>query len=113
MREALSDVLLSGVKDPRVNRGLVTVTSVDVAPDLKSAYVYVSILGDDRTADDALAGLASAAGYLRRELGRLISTKSTPALRFRMDPALASGARVEGLLGEIHGDEGHNGEEEA
>ncbi len=101
VREVLSDLLVKGVKDPRVSAALVTVTDVDVSPDLRHARVYVSTLGDEAAQEAGLAGLRSAAGYLRRELGRHLHTKYTPELHFDRDPSLAAAARVEELLTEL------------
>ena len=98
IRSELSDVLLLRVKDPRVARALVTVTGVDVSPDLRHARVFVSAVGTPQVARDSLQGLRSAAGYLRRELGQRIHLKYTPELRFERDPALDRGARIEEAL---------------
>lgn len=98
VRAALSEILLRGLKDPRVRAGFVTVTEVEVSPDLRHAHVWVSIIGDEDAYEQALAGLEAAAGYLRRELGQRISTKYTPALRFSRDLSAEQGAYIEQKL---------------
>lgn len=98
VRGALSEVFVRGLKDPRVAAGLVTVTGVDVSPDLRHADVWVSVIGDDEQRQAAMQGLESAGGYLRRELGQRIQTKYTPALRFRRDVTAEQGAWVERTL---------------
>ncbi len=98
IRAALSEVLQRGLADPRVTAGLVTITDVDVSPDLRHAIVWVSVIGDEEAQDKALAGLKAAANYLRRELGGRISTKYTPALRFQQDRSAEQGARMERTL---------------
>ncbi len=98
VRAELSEILVRGLSDPRVKSGFVTVTDVDVSPDLRHAQVWVSVIGDEPAQAEALAGLTAAAGYLRRELGQRISTKYTPALRFQRDKSAEQGAWVEQTL---------------
>ncbi len=90
--------LIRTVKDPRVaDAGMVSVTAVETTPDLKYAKIYVSVL--DKTASaQALKGLKSASGYLRRELGRALSLRSTPALSFVRDDSIDKGAHILDML---------------
>ena len=113
VRQVLSELLLRGVKDPRVAAGFVTVTDVDVSPDLRHARVYISTLGDDAARKAALAGLTSAAGWLRRELGRQIHTKYTPELTFMRDPSFETASRVESLLADLDAEDEADQEDEA
>ena len=91
----LGDLLLSKVKDPRLS--LVSITAVDVAPDLSQAKVYFSLL-DSARRDQAQAGLMAAAGYLRRELAARLHLKSMPRLIPVYDQSLEAGARMDSLL---------------
>lgn len=91
------------LKDPRV--GFVTITGVEVTPDLRRAVVYYTVLGEERDRRATAAGLRSAAPRLRSELGRQIRLKFLPELRFEEDEAIAHGDRVEELLRKIHEDE--------
>jgi ribosome-binding factor A len=100
LQVALAELLLRDVKDPRVR--LVTVTGVDMSPDLKHARVFVSALGDGEARTRSLAGLASARTYLQSHAGRRIGLRFTPELRFELDPSFAAGERVEQLLRELH-----------
>ena len=100
LQEALSETILRGVKDPRV--GMVTVTGVDLSPDLKYARVFVSIVGDAETRTRSLAGLASARAYLQAQAGKRLGLRYTPELRFEIDPSFDAAERVERLLREIH-----------
>lgn len=111
VRQVLSELFLRGLKDPRVAAGMVTITSVDVSPDLRHARIWVSALGDEAGRAAALAGLRSASGWLRRELGRNIRTKRTPELQFLPDPSLATANRIEGLIAELYAS-GHGPAEE-
>ena len=101
VRMELSELLSRGVKDPRVSRHIVTLTSVDASPDLRHVNVYVSAMVSPAERNGVLDGLRSAAGYLRRELGRRVSMKYTPELRFVWDASLDAGARVEQLLDQL------------
>ena len=97
----LARLLREEVTDPRI--GLVTLTRIDVAPDLSNAMVYYSALSAG--GDDAIgridAGLASASAFLRRRAAASLPFKRMPELRFRYDPSLSLGSRTLGLLREI------------
>ena len=88
--------LIPTVKDPRVT-GMISVTAVDVTPDLKFAKVYVSVL-DKGGSGQVLKGLKSASGYLRRELGRALNLRHTPELSFFQDDSMAKGAKILEML---------------
>jgi len=96
LQAALSEVLLRGVKDPRI--GMVTITGVKLSPDLRHASVYVSTLGDEAAQARTLAGLASARPYLQSQTGRKLGLRFTPELRFEIDPSIGVAARLEELL---------------
>ena len=100
LQAALSELLLRGVKDPRVD--MVTITGVKLSPDLKHATVYVSTLGDDAALARALAGLTSARSYLQSQAGRRLGLRFTPELRFEIDPSIGAAARLEHLLRAAH-----------
>lgn len=88
--------LIRVLSDPRVQG--VTVTGVDVAPDLRNARVSVSLLGDDQRLRDAVKGLNHASGKLRHELGVRLRLRSIPALHFSPDIALREGDRISALI---------------
>ncbi len=98
-REILAEAV-GALKDPRV--GFVTITGVKVSPDLRVAWVYYSVLGDDRAKAGTRAALRSATPFLRRELGSQIHLKVTPELRFEEDEVLVTGRRVDELLERVH-----------
>ena len=107
LREQLSELLLREVKDPRVNHGLVSITEVQVSPDLRRATVFVSHLGRDDERDEVLRGLAAASHFLRNELVHRLSLRTVPELVFRFDPSIERGARLASLINEVtHGEEG-------
>jgi ribosome-binding factor A len=101
-REVLAEEIPK-LKDPRV--GFVTVTQVDVSPDLRRAVVYYTVMGEERERKATRAGLRSAAPRLRAEIGRQIRLKFLPDLDFREDESLERGGRVEELIQEIHREE--------
>lgn len=90
--------LIRAVKDPRVaDAGMVSITAVETTPDLKYAKIYVSVL--DKTASaQALKGLKSASGYLRRELSRILDLRTTPELSFVQDDSIDKGAHILDML---------------
>jgi len=107
IQRELADIIRLELKDPRV--GLVTVTGVDVTPDLAHAKVYVTML-DEKHRDDALAGLRSAAGFMRSHLGRRLKTHATPELHFEYDPSIERGMRLTHLIDEAVGTAKPDGE---
>ncbi len=112
LRQELSDLLIRGVKDPRVDHGLVSITEVVVSPDLRYATVYVSHLGRQEDRDEVLAGLEHAAPYLHTELLHRLSLKHVPRLRFRFDPSIERGARLSALIQRISSGLGPEDDEE-
>jgi ribosome-binding factor A len=101
LRSELSDLILRGVKDPRVGEGLVTITEIRVAPDLRRATVFVSHLGTDEERQHALAGLQNAAPFLHRELMHRLRMRAVPSLVFRFDPSIERGARLSDLIRKV------------
>ena len=88
--------LIRNVKDPRVS-GMISVTAVETTPDLKYCKVYISVL-DKSDVAQVIKGLKSAAGYLRRELGRTLNLRNTPQLSFVNDDSIDKGSYILGLL---------------
>ena len=101
----IARLLREEVTDPRV--GLVTLTRIDVAPDLSHALVFWSALdiGKEDRIEEHQAGLDSAAPFLRRRIASALPLKRSPELRFRYDPSLVLGTRTLSVLREIESDE--------
>jgi len=100
----LSELLRFETKDPRLDG--VSLTSVDLSRDLSVARVYFSTLDPDADPAPALAGLESASGFLRSQLGRSIKVRHVPELRFMHDDSAAIGAKISGLIDDaVHPDE--------
>jgi ribosome-binding factor A len=101
IRREVSQMLLSDIKDDRVGAGMVSVTDVDVSGDLQHAKIYVSIYGTDEAKAETMAGLKSATGYVRREIGARVRLRRTPELIFLEDPSIERGTKVLSLLNQL------------
>jgi ribosome-binding factor A len=99
IREEISGVLLRRVRDPRI--GFVTITDVDVSPDLRQAKIYYSVVGSEVDRDQAAEGLNSARGFIKRELAARLQLKFMPDIEFVYDRSLEYGEKIENLLRDI------------
>jgi ribosome-binding factor A len=100
IRAELALLLVREVHDPGI--GFVTLTRVQVSPDLQLARVYFTALGDDKARAASTKALERAAPFLRRQIGSRLRLKRTPALTFLYDESIAGQDRIERLLNEIH-----------
>jgi ribosome-binding factor A len=99
LRDVLTEMIARDIKDPRVRAAtLITVTKVELNVDLAVASVYVSIIGDDATADGVLAGLAKAAGFLRGPVGRKLNLQHAPELRFLQDASIDMSEKLAAII---------------
>ena len=104
LRIELSEIIEREIQDPRI--GLTTVTRVKVSPDLSHGRVYVTVLGGDDQRKKTLAGLRSAAGFVRRSLSkRLHHMRRIPEITFDYDELVEKDIRIEQLLDQIKHDE--------
>ena len=103
VRAAVAELILRDLKDPRI--GLVTLTQVDMTDDLRHARVFFSVVGTDEERQRSLSGLQSAAGFIRRELGRRLELRYAPEVQFRLDPIPERAQRVAELLHTTQADE--------
>ena len=87
LRQEISLLLSREIKDPRLN-GIISITEVQTSPDLRSARVFVSVLGDQETKDAALDGIQSAASFLRRSLRDRLKLRYVPFLKFALDDSI-------------------------
>ena len=92
--------LIPNLKDPRVQGTMISITHVETTPDLRYAKVYASFLQEEKAAD-ALKGLKSAGGWLRRELGRALQLRYTPELVWELDDSITYGARMMKLINSL------------
>ncbi|BAY22075.1 ribosome-binding factor A [Calothrix sp. NIES-2100] len=101
IKREVSQMLLNGIKDDRVGTGMVSVTDVDVSGDLQHAKIYVSIYGTEAAKAETMAGLKSATGYVRSELGARVRLRRTPEVIFIEDRSIERGNRVLTLLNQL------------
>ena len=100
VQKVLAETIRGEIKDPRI-APLTSVVAVEVSPDLKTCKAWISVYGDDHVAEDTLAGLRSAEGYIRRELARRINLRNTPEIRFIVDQSIAYGVKMSKLIDEV------------
>ena len=104
LREELTDIIRREVKDPRV--GFMTVTEVEVTPDLRQARVYVSVLGSDEERAETLAALRSASRFIRFHLKPRLRMRQIPELEFRDDRSMEHAQRIDRALKDLDGGSG-------
>ena len=103
IQRELSEIIQRSVKDPRV--AFCTVTQAEVSPDLKYVDVKVSVIGDEVQKDKTLAGLKSAAGFLRREIGNRLTLRYSPELRFAIDESADYLFKIDDLLKSVNSED--------
>jgi ribosome-binding factor A len=103
IHKEISSLLIKGLKDPRI--GFVTITAVDVTPDLRQAKVFYTLMGSQAERDENQSGLDSCASYIRQQLGRHLRLRYIPEVRFEYDTSFDYGQRIEKLLSEVKSDE--------
>lgn len=108
MRSVLADLAMRRLKDPRLEEVLFSFTEVDVAPDLSSARVGVSVMGDDAQKRDVLEVLTRSATFLQRELNREVRLRRIPHLAFHLDESMEQGDRMTRLLRDVARSEGRD-----
>ena len=97
----LAEVIRSEIKDPRINP-MTSVVAVEVAPDLKTCKAWISVLGNEESQKDTLAGLKSAEGYIRNQLARKINLRNTPEIRFIIDQSIEYGVNMSRMIDEVN-----------
>ena len=104
LREEISTLLTRQIKDPRLN-AVISITRVVSSGDLRSARVYISVMGNQETKQAALEGLRSAASFLRRELRNRINMKHTPFLSYQLDDSIDKADQLLRLMNKVKTDE--------
>ena len=103
VQRELANIIRNEIKDPRICP-MTTVVAVEVAPDLKTAKVYVSVLGNEEVQQDTLRGLKSAAPFMRSQLAKSINLRNTPELKFVMDQSIEYGVNMSKLIHDVNKD---------
>ena len=104
VRRELSAIIQNEIKDPRIHP-MTSVVEVEVAPDLKSAKAYISVLGDEEAQKNTLAGLKSAEGFIRGRLAKEINLRNTPEIQFIMDQSIAYGVDMSYKIDRVMADQ--------
>lgn len=112
VQKELGNIIRGDIKDPRISP-LTSVVAVEVAPDLKSCKVYISVLGDEEAQKDTIRGLKSAEGYIRTKLAKSINLRNTPQLTFVLDQSIEYGVNMSKLIDEVNRNIDHDEEPEA
>ena len=112
VQRELANIIRGGIKDPRISP-MTTVVAVEVAPDLKTAKAYISVLGDKEAQENTLKGLKSAEGYIRRELARSVNLRNTPEIKFVVDQSIEYGVAMSKLINDVRANDGDFNEGEA
>ena len=99
LREELTDIIRTEVKDPRV--GFFTITRVDIGPDLRSATAMVSVLGSEKEREDTLEALRSASGYIRRQLKPRLRMRQVPDISFADDRSMEHAQEIAAALKQL------------
>jgi len=101
VQRELSNIIRMEIKDPRI-APMTTVVGVEVSPDLKHCKAFISVLGDEKSQQDTLAGLRSAEGYIRRQLAKSINLRNTPEVKFVLDESIAYGVNMSKMIDEVN-----------
>ncbi|PSB32716.1 30S ribosome-binding factor RbfA [Chlorogloea sp. CCALA 695] len=104
IKREVSQMLIHDIKDDRVGAGLVSVTDVVVSGDLQHAKIFVSVYGSEEAKIETMAGLKSATGFVRTELGQRVRLRRTPEVIFQEDSSIERGTKVLSLLNQLNHD---------
>lgn len=103
VKKVLSELIYNGLKDPRI-KPMTTVTNVEVTRDLRFAKIYVSVLGDKKEKEESIAGLESAKGFIRKEIGNRIDLRYVPEPIFYLDESIEQAIYMSKLISEVNKD---------
>ena len=101
VQKVLSTLISREIKDPRIHP-MTSVVGVEVSPDLKTAKVYISVLGDDEAKESTKRGLKSAASFMRGQLAKILNLRNTPELTFVIDNSIEYGVHMSHLIDEVN-----------
>jgi ribosome-binding factor A len=104
IRSELGRIITTRLKDKRL--GFVTVTHVEISPDLKYCKVFVSVLGNEQEVKGTIAALEHSEGFLKKELAKTVKMRFTPRLQFKIDNSLEENMRLENIFKKIHDERG-------
>ena len=102
VQKVLAETIRGEIKDPRI-APLTSVVAVEVSPDLKTCKAWISVLGDEAAQKETMAGLRSAAGFIKSRLAKEINLRITPEVQFIMDQSIAYGVNMSHKIDEVMG----------
>lgn len=105
VKREMGSLLLREIKDTRIKSHLTSVTEVEVTNDLRHVTIYISVMGDEAQKSDVMAGLNSARGYIRSEIGKRINLRFVPDVHLKLDESLAKGDKILSLMNKIKKEE--------
>jgi ribosome-binding factor A len=103
IRDEVSDILATEMKDPRL--GMVSITRVEMSPDLRYATIHTSVYGDEEEQQQTLQALSGASGYIRRLIAPRLRIRHIPAIRFRLDHSMEHAEQITRTLNELNQDD--------
>ncbi len=101
IRREISELLISGLRDERVNHSMITITDVTVSGDLQHCKIFVSVFGDPHSHNTVMEGLQAASSFLRGELARRLQMRRAPEVIFKLDRGIEKGTAVLNLLDKL------------
>ena len=101
IRREISELLVDGIRDERINQSMISITNVEVSQDLQYCKIHVSLFGNETNADEVLNGLEAANGFVRGELARRLQMRRAPEITFKLDRTLEKGTSVLNILGKL------------
>ena len=99
LKRDVSEIIREDVSDPRM--GFISITKVDISPDLENARIFVSIMGTEKQKRECMQGLDSATGFVRGKLGHMLELRQVPKIYFVRDDSLEKGSRVLGIIAKL------------
>lgn len=100
VQKVLAEIIRGQIKDPRIHP-FTSVIAVEVSPDLKTAKAWISVLGDEQTKADTMAGLKSAYGFIRKQLAKEMNLRNTPEIKFIMDESIEYGVNMSKKIADV------------
>ena len=101
LKREISELLVRGVRDERIHRAMITITTVEVSGDLQHAKIFLSLFGEEQNKAAVLVGLEEAKGFIRAELARRLQMRRSPDLVFKIDKGMIKGPSVLDLLSSL------------
>lgn len=100
VQRELSNIIRGSIKDPRIHP-MTSVVAVEVSPDLKLCKAWISVLGNEKEAEDTIEGLKRAEGFIRNQLAKTINLRNTPEIHFLLDQSIAYGVTMSKLIDDV------------